>query len=137
MFWGIMKSTYFNSVSDRDTLFCPMLDARRMEVYYAIYDSEGNKIKDIAAEIISNDTFIDFPESRKIVFFGDGAMKCKEVINRANALFVTDYSISASHMLKPVLKSYEDQLFEDVAYFEPLYLKDFIVSKPRKNIFGK
>jgi tRNA threonylcarbamoyladenosine biosynthesis protein TsaB len=114
-----------------------MLDARRMEVYYAIYDSGGNKMKDIAAEIISKDTFVDFPESRKIVFFGDGAMKCKEVINRTNALFVSDFSISASHMLKPVLKSYEDHLFEDVAYFEPLYLKDFIVSKPRKNVLGE
>jgi tRNA threonylcarbamoyladenosine biosynthesis protein TsaB len=137
MFWGIMKSPYFNSGSDRDTLFCPMLDARRMEVYYAIYDSEGKKIKDIAAEIISKDTFVDFPESRKLVFFGDGALKCKEVINRSNALFATDFSISASHMLKPVIQSYKDHLFEDVAYFEPLYLKDFIVSKPGKNILGK
>jgi tRNA threonylcarbamoyladenosine biosynthesis protein TsaB len=137
MYWGIMKNTYFSSGSDSDTLFCPMLDARRMEVYYAIYDSGGNKIKDIAAEIISSNTFINFPETRKIVFFGDGALKCKEVINRKNALFVTDFCISASHMLKPVLQSYKDHLFEDVAYFEPLYLKDFLVSKPRKNIFGK
>jgi tRNA threonylcarbamoyladenosine biosynthesis protein TsaB len=108
-----------------------------MEVYYAIYDSHGNKIKDISAEIISKDTFKDFPETRKIVFFGDGALKCEEVINRGNALFATDYMISASHMHKPVLQSFKDQFFENVAYFEPLYLKDFIVSKPRKNIFGK
>jgi tRNA threonylcarbamoyladenosine biosynthesis protein TsaB len=137
MFWGIMKSSYFNSETDSDTLFCPMLDARRMEVYYAIYDSCGNKIKDISAGIIDNDTFKDFPETRKIVFFGDGALKCKEVINRGNALFATDYLISASHMHKPVFQSFNDHLYEDVAYFEPLYLKDFIVSKPRKNIFGK
>jgi tRNA threonylcarbamoyladenosine biosynthesis protein TsaB len=137
MFSGIMNNTYYNSGSDSDTLFCPMLDARRMEVYYTVYDSGGNKIKDIAAEIISEDTFIDFPETRKIVFFGDGALKCKDVIKRENSLFVIDYSISASHMLKPVLQSYKDHIFEDVAYFEPLYLKDFIVSKPRKNILGK
>jgi tRNA threonylcarbamoyladenosine biosynthesis protein TsaB len=68
MFWGIMENTGFNSESDSDTLFCPMLDARRMEVYYAIYDSRGNKIKDIAAEIISKDTFNNFPETNKIVF---------------------------------------------------------------------
>jgi tRNA threonylcarbamoyladenosine biosynthesis protein TsaB len=137
MFWGLMKSTYINSGSETDTLFCPMLDARRMEVYYAIYDSGGTKIKDIAAEIISKETFIDFPETRKIVFFGNGALKCKEVIGRENSLFVPDYRISATDMLKPVLQSFKDHLFEDVAYFEPLYLKDFIVSKPRKNILGK
>src|SRR5450759_2254931 len=61
MFWGIMESTYFNSESDSDTLFCPMLDARRMEVYYTIYDSGGNKIKDIAAEIVNEKTFIGIP----------------------------------------------------------------------------
>jgi tRNA threonylcarbamoyladenosine biosynthesis protein TsaB len=137
MFWGIIKSPGFNSESDIDTLFCPMLDARRMEVYYAVYDSGGNKIKDIAAEIISKDSFTDFPENKKIVFFGDGALKCKEVINRENALFMTDYRISASDMQKPVFQSYNEHLYEDVAYFEPLYLKDFITSKPRKNILGK
>jgi tRNA threonylcarbamoyladenosine biosynthesis protein TsaB len=137
MFWGIMETTYFSSECDSDTLFCPMLDARRMEVYYAIYDSGGNKIKDIAAEIVTKDTFSGFPGNRKIVFFGDGALKCKEVIDRKNALFVSDYQISASSMHKPVFQSFNHNLFEDVAYFEPLYLKDFIVSKPGKNILGK
>jgi tRNA threonylcarbamoyladenosine biosynthesis protein TsaB len=137
MFWGIKESTYYNSYSDSDTLYCPMLDARRMEAYYAIYDSRGNKIKDIAAEIISKDTFNYFPETKKIVFFGDGALKCKGVINRENALFATDFMMSASNMHKPVFQSFNDHLFEDVAYFEPLYLKDFITSKPRNNILGK
>jgi tRNA threonylcarbamoyladenosine biosynthesis protein TsaB len=137
MYCGIMESATFNAESDDATLFCPMLDARRMEVYYAIYDSRGNKIKDIAAEIICQETFNNFPETKKIVFFGDGALKCKEVINRENALFATDYMISASHMYKPVFQSFNNHLYEDVAYFEPLYLKDFITSKPRKNIFGK
>jgi tRNA threonylcarbamoyladenosine biosynthesis protein TsaB len=59
------------------------------------------------------------------------------VINRKNALFATDYMISASHMHKPVFQAFKDHRFEDVAYFEPLYLKDFITSKPRKNILGK
>ena len=95
------------------------------------------KLKISAAEIINSDTFKDFPETRRIIFFGDGALKCKEVINRENALFATDYTISASHMQKPVFQSFNEQLYEDVAYFEPLYLKDFITSKPRKNILGK
>ncbi len=137
MFWGITGSKYFIAESEMNSLFCPMLDARRMEVYYAIFDSAGNRIKDISAEIISGDTFVNFPESQKIIFFGDGALKCREVINRKNALFAVDYMISASHMHKPVFQAFKDHHFEDVAYFEPLYLKDFITSKPRKNILGK
>ena len=137
MFWGIAGSNYFSEATAADTLFCPMLDARRMEVYFAIYDSTGNKIKDISAEIIDEDTFANIPESQKIIFFGDGALKCKEVINRKNALFASDYMISASYMHKPVYRALINRSYEDVAYFEPLYLKDFITSKPRKNILGK
>jgi tRNA threonylcarbamoyladenosine biosynthesis protein TsaB len=137
MFWGIAGSGIFSSEAEADSLFCPMLDARRMEVYYAIYDLAGNKLKEISAEIITADTFVNIPESQKIIFFGDGALKCKEVINRKNAIFAVDYRISASHMYKPVFQSFKDHCFEDVAYFEPFYLKDFITSKPRKNILGK
>jgi tRNA threonylcarbamoyladenosine biosynthesis protein TsaB len=137
MFWGITGSKYFSAEFDVNTLFCPMLDARRMEVYYAIYNSDGNRIKDISAEIINEDTFINIPESQKIIFFGDGAIKCQEVINCKNAFFAVDYMISASHMHKPVFQAFNDEHYEDIAYFEPLYLKDFITSKPRKNILGK
>jgi universal bacterial protein YeaZ len=137
MFWGITISKYFRSESDVNSLFCPMLDARRMEVYYAIYDSVGTKIKDISAEIITKDTFAYIPESQKIIFFGDGAIKCREVINHKNALFASDYLISASHMHNPVFQAVKNHRYEDVAYFEPLYLKDFITSKPRKNILRK
>jgi tRNA threonylcarbamoyladenosine biosynthesis protein TsaB len=137
MFWGITETKYFNAESELNSLFCPMLDARRMEVYYSVYDSCGNTIKDISAEIITEDTFVNIPESQKIIFFGDGSIKCKEVINRRNALFAVDYRISASHMHKPVFQAFKDHNYEDVAYFEPFYLKDFITSKPRKNILGK
>jgi tRNA threonylcarbamoyladenosine biosynthesis protein TsaB len=72
-----------------------------------------------------------------MIFFGNGAVKCKEVITRGNVLFADEYVLSASHMQKPVSQAYKDHKFEDVAYFEPLYLKDFITTKPRKNILGK
>jgi tRNA threonylcarbamoyladenosine biosynthesis protein TsaB len=137
MFYGITAGKYFSAESEVNSLFCPMLDARRMEVYYAVFDSFGNKIKNIAAEIITENTFVNIPESQKIIFFGDGAIKCKDVINRKNALFAVDYMISASYMQKPASQALKDRHFEDVAYFEPLYLKDFITSKPRKNILGK
>jgi tRNA threonylcarbamoyladenosine biosynthesis protein TsaB len=137
MFWGISESQNENHGTDKNILFCPMLDARRMEVYYAIYDINGKIIKDISAEIIYEDSFSNIPEFQKIVIFGDGAAKCKEVIKRTNIHFVDDFRISASYMHKPVFQSFKNRHYEDVAYFEPLYLKDFITSKPRKNIFGK
>jgi len=132
MFWGISAACR----TQTGTLFCPMLDARRMEVYYAIYDAEGKTVKNIAAEIIKEDTFSNIPESQKIIFFGDGAAKCKEVINRKNAFFAEDFRISAVSMQKPVFQALANRQFEDVAYFEPLYLKDFITTTPRKNILG-
>jgi tRNA threonylcarbamoyladenosine biosynthesis protein TsaB len=137
MYWGIRTSRYFNPESGDNTLYCPMLDARRMEVYYSIYDSAGKIINDISAEVITSDSFTDIPESQKIVFFGDGSMKCKDVISRQNSLFVSDFNISAAFMHGPVFQAFNERRFEDVAYFEPFYLKDFITSKPRKNILGK
>jgi tRNA threonylcarbamoyladenosine biosynthesis protein TsaB len=122
---------------DIDTLYCPMLDARRMEVYYAVYDNTGKKIKDISADIITENTFKSFSESKKIIFFGDGALKCKEIIGRENAVFDGEYTISAAHMFKPALEALKAKRFEDVAYFEPFYLKDFITTVSRKNVFGK
>lgn len=132
MFCGISTT----SISQTDTLFCPMLDARRMEVYYAIYDAEGKAVKNIAAEIIKEDTFSNIPESQKIIFFGDGAAKCKEVINRENTFFAEDFRISSAFMQKPSFQAFANRQFEDIAYFEPLYLKDFITTTPRKNILG-
>ena len=137
MFWGISVKRIKNPETDKNTLFFPMLDARRMEIYYAIYDASGKKIKDISAEIITEDSFSNIPESQKIIIFGEGAAKCKKIVTRANIDFDDDFIISASHMQKPVSQAFQDCLFEDIAYFEPLYLKDFITSKPRKNIFGK
>jgi tRNA threonylcarbamoyladenosine biosynthesis protein TsaB len=137
MFWGISGSRMKSQETDMNTLFCPMLDARRMEVYYTIYDAAGKTIKDISAEIITEDSFSNIPESQKIIFFGDGAAKCKEVVNRTNIHFADDFRISASHMHRPVIQAFNKRHFEDVAYFEPFYLKDFITTIPRKNILRK
>jgi tRNA threonylcarbamoyladenosine biosynthesis protein TsaB len=136
MFCGITETMHFATKYEANSLYCPMLDARRMEVYYAVYDSTGTKLKDISAEIITEATFADIPESQKIIFFGDGAVKCKDVIKLKNAIFAEDYVISASHMHKPVFQALNNHRFEDVAYFEPFYLKDFMTTKPRKNVLG-
>lgn len=136
MFWGMAGKIEEITGVTGNTLFCPMIDARRMEVYHAIYDPQGIVYKEISAEIISENSFADIPESKKIVFFGDGAAKCKEVLKRKNVYFADDFRMSASHMQKPVYQAVADRHFEDVAYFEPFYLKDFITSIPRKNILG-
>jgi tRNA threonylcarbamoyladenosine biosynthesis protein TsaB len=137
MFWGIAKKRKEDPGYDENAWFCPMIDARRQEVYYAIYDSKGNNIKPVSAEIINEGSFMNIPLTQKIILFGDGAAKCKPLINRENVLFYNDFSVSAAYMHMPVLQALKDRRFEDVAYFEPFYLKDFITSKPRKNILGK
>lgn len=137
MFWGLSETIKKDTVLDQDTLLCPMLDARRMEVYYSIFNSTGDVIKDISAEIITEDSFKEIPESKNIIFFGDGALKCRDIIKRANISFKPEFNISAAYMQIPVFQALRNHHFEDVAYFEPFYLKDFITSNPRKNVLGK
>jgi len=136
MFHGVAEKWLKNKETDSGTIFCPMLDARRMEVYYALYNSEGKRIKDIAAEVITAESFTEFPLSQKILFFGDGSAKCRHLISRPDSCFDNEYRISAAHMQKPAYEAFNAKLFEDVAYFEPFYLKDFITTKQRKNILG-
>lgn len=118
-------------------LFCPALDARRMEIYYSVFDSHGRIVKSVRAEIMDHDSLSDLPGSSRIFIFGDGADKCREIIKRRNLIFADDFRISASFMQKPAFEALKNRRFEDVAYFEPFYLKDFLTSKPVKNILGK
>jgi len=111
------------------TLFCPMIDARRMEVYTAVFNASGERVKATAAEIIDGNSFADVLEQHQVIFFGDGAAKCREAITHPNAVFVDDFVNSAAHLTKRALQKLNDKSFEDVAYFEPFYLKDFIAGK--------
>jgi len=125
-----------NGIEKNGNLFlCPMIDARRMEVYNALYDINGQRQTDIKADIISEDSYFEILKNNKIYFFGDGADKCKVLINHLNAHFINNIYPSAKYMLKLANKKYEAQQFEDVAYFEPFYLKDFIATIPKKNIY--
>lgn len=110
-----------------DTLLCPMIDARRMEVYTALFDSRGNAIRPTTAEIIDADSFSDVLLKSRVIFFGDGAEKCKAVLShQPNAIFADGFSNSARDLFIPALTKFTDKAFADVAYFEPFYLKDFI-----------
>lgn len=111
-------------------IFCPMIDARRMEVYMALFDSGGNQVSKITAEIIDENTFSKLGENRSVLFFGDGAEKCRNLLESANATYLPGIYPSAKYMTTLSHEALRRGNFEDTAYFEPFYLKDFIATKP-------
>jgi tRNA threonylcarbamoyl adenosine modification protein YeaZ len=109
---------------------CPMIDARRMEVYCAIYDSHLNEIQKSSAQIIDKDAFSDLLATQKIYFFGDGAEKCKVVLaHQPNAVFIDDIIPSSTAMITLSEEKFQHRMFENVAMFEPFYLKEFYDDK--------
>jgi tRNA threonylcarbamoyladenosine biosynthesis protein TsaB len=114
------------------TLLCPMIDARRMEVYNAVFTPEGTTVRETAASIIDETSFSDLLEEKRMIFFGNGSDKCEGIIRHPNAVFVKDFNLSASYLHLPAVRAMRDKHFEDVAYFEPYYLKEFIATIPRK-----
>ncbi|MFO0356125.1 MAG: tRNA (adenosine(37)-N6)-threonylcarbamoyltransferase complex dimerization subunit type 1 TsaB [Sphingobacteriaceae bacterium] len=119
------------SVSNRkDVIFCPMLDARRMEVYTAMFDGSLTEINQTQALIISEESIEQFDTKETICFFGDGMPKCKELLGRyANHVFIDGLIPSAKEMAQLSEIRFKNKQFEDVAYFEPFYLKDFMITK--------
>jgi len=124
-----------NLIINENMLLAPMIDARRMEVYTALFDNQLNQINEIQAQIITSDTFSPFLEKQKIAFLGNGAAKCKKTITHKNAFFYDDIFPLASAMALPAQKLFEKKCFEDTAYFEPFYLKDFIATIPKNKVF--
>ena len=118
----------------------PMIDARRMEVYSAVFEvagQAGNDVRQItetAPAIIDETSFADYLEQGKCLFIGDGAGKCADVIKHPNATFVQCWP-NAAAMLKPATQAYKEKRFEDVAYFEPFYLKEFVATVSKKKLF--
>ena len=117
-----------------DALLCPMIDARRMEVYAAIYDRALHAVRPISADIIDENSYKEFLENHPVYFFGDGADKCKDKITHPNAHFLSDIVPLAKNMGPLAEKAVAVGRYEDVAYFEPFYLKEFVASKPKKNL---
>lgn len=112
---------------NKHTLFCPMIDARRMEVYSAVFDDELKMVKGVEAVIVEENSFKDVLDTHIVYFFGDGAAKCEEVLGtHLNARVLDIYKNSAVDMMSIAHEKYENKNFVDVAYFEPYYLKDYI-----------
>ncbi len=115
-----------------DALLCPMIDARRMEVYAAVYDRALHPLRPVQADIVEADTYLPFLEAHPMYFFGNGAAKCKEILQHPNARFIEGIEPLAKWMFPLAEKRIALEQFEDVAYFVPFYLKDFVAKMPKK-----
>ena len=131
MAWAVAQRLKAEGVHT-DALLCPMIDARRMEVYSAVYDMELNEAEAVSAKIIDQESFSDLLANRKIYFFGNGSNKCKDAITSHNATFIDGVNPLATDMAVMAHEAYNKKEFADVAYFEPFYLKDFIATKPKR-----
>ena len=120
--------------AEEDALIVPMLDARRMEVYAKVMDRALKEVRPIQADIVDADTYKEYLDRGTVYFFGNGAEKCMEVINHPNARLVKGIEPLAKNMAPLAEKRFVEGKFEDVAYFVPFYLKDFVAKMPKKLI---
>lgn len=116
---------------DQDTLLCPMIDARRMEVYCLITDVHLKEIQPIQAKVIDTFSFKDLLQNKKIAFFGDGAPKCKSTITDAQASFIDNIYPQALALGAMASEKFDKREFEDIVNYEPVYLKEFLVKAPK------
>lgn len=118
--------------AEEDALIVPMLDARRMEVYAKVMDRALKEVRPIQADIMDAETYKEYLDRGTVYFFGNGAEKCMEVINHPNARLVKGIEPLAKNMAPLAEKRFVEGKFEDVAYFVPFYLKDFVAKMPKK-----
>ena len=121
-------------IPEEDALLCPMLDARRMEVYAGIYDRALKPVREISADIVTEETYKEYLDQRPVYFFGNGAQKCMETIHHPNAHLIEGIEPLAKWMQPLAERRLLNEQFEDVAYFVPYYLKDFVAKLPKKLI---
>lgn len=135
---GFANSNLYKEIKEKNSfeifLLCPMIDARRMEVYTSVFSEDLNEIGETQAKIIDENSFSELLKKNKIIFFGDGAMKCKPLINHPNAIFIESFEPSAVHMISLSEQKFNSNDFESTAYFEPYYLKDFMATIPKSKV---
>jgi tRNA threonylcarbamoyladenosine biosynthesis protein TsaB len=129
---GLILSASGPSSDRKIEYVCPLLDARRMEVYSAIYDKDLREIRGTRAEIIDGNSFEVILRDHNLIFGGEGSEKCKPVLSHhENAWFIEAFETSARFMIPMAEEKFGSGRFEDPAYFEPYYLKEFVAGKPR------
>jgi tRNA threonylcarbamoyladenosine biosynthesis protein TsaB len=119
-------------IKEEDAYLVPMLDARRMEVYAQVFSQSLKEVRTIQADDVTKDTYKEYLDQKSVYFFGNGAAKCMEVINHPNARLIKNIEPLAKNMFPLAEKCIAEEKFEDVAYFVPFYLKDFVAKKPKK-----
>lgn len=119
-------------INEENALLCPMIDARRMEVYSQFFDRALNEVRSICADIVENNTYDDILAQQPVYFFGNGAEKCHEVLTHHNAHIIEGIVPLAKNMYPLAEKRMANEQFEDVAYFVPFYLKDFVAKEAKK-----
>lgn len=117
-----------------DALLCPMIDARRMEVYSAIYNRALKEQRETRADVVDADTYREYLDRRPVYFFGNGAAKCMETINHPNARLIEGIEPLAKYMFPLAERKWVQEEYEDLAYYVPFYLKDFVAKMPKKLI---
>jgi tRNA threonylcarbamoyladenosine biosynthesis protein TsaB len=117
---------------DENALLCPMIDARRMEVYAGIYDRALRPVREVRADIVDSETYKEYLDERPVYFFGNGAAKCMEAINHPNAHLIKGIEPLGKYMFPLAERKFLREEYEDVAYFVPFYLKDFVAKTPKK-----
>ncbi len=117
---------------EEGTLLCPMIDARRMEVYSTVYDRALHEVRGIQADVVDAETYREYLDRGPVYFFGNGAEKCMEVINHPNARLIKGVEPLAKWMFPIAERRIAQEKYEDVAYFVPFYLKDFVAHQPKK-----
>ena len=120
-----------HQVSTETGVIVPMLDARRMEVYSGVFDANHSQIRETQAQILNETSFNGYLEAGRVFFVGNGVAKTKELLKHANAIFIENKLPSANNMSQLAYQKYKKSDIENVAYFEPYYLKDFIALKPK------
>ena len=115
---------------ESSAIYCPMIDARRMEVFSALYDSNNKQVRGVQADVVDKNTYAEY-SANAIIFFGDGSLKCQQIINHKNAEFIQGIHPLAKNLGILAEAKFKNNDFEDVAYFEPYYLKDFVAGKKK------
>lgn len=121
-------------IPEEDALLCPMLDARRMEVYSGIYNRALKLVREVGADIVTAETYKDYLDEHPMYFFGNGAKKCMDVVNHPNVHLIEGIEPLAKWMQPLAERRLLNGTTEDVAYFTPFYLKDFVAKMPKKLI---
>ena len=127
------EEKHFASLAETDEiLLCPMLDARRMEVFAALYDTSLHEVRGVQSDIVDADTYKEFLDHHHVFFFGNGAGKCMDVIQHPNAHYIPDVQPLAKNMMPLAEQRHHKSQYEDVAYFTPQYFKDYQAKLPKK-----